>query len=117
MQLLQGILHRINITSRNQILNFGQSRDFSKFLSKSARKRLPLTSKRAKKGYVKGKGCTREGRNTSKGGFVMDPQKMLTLIIPDLEGFKLKPYIAAGVSKVPPEARAEGVRQPRMQLK
>ena len=84
-------------------------RCFSKYLSKSARKRLPLTTKRAKKGYVKGKGCNSEGKRTSMGGFRMDPQKMLKLIIPDLTGFTLKPYVAASAPKVPPEVRRSGI--------
>ncbi len=86
-----------------------QIRAFSKFLSKSARKRLPLTTKRAKKGYVKGKGCTVEGRHLKNGRYVVDPKKMLKLIVPDLTDFKLKPYIAASVPKIPPGARKKVV--------
>ena len=74
----------------------------SKYLSKSATKRLPLTTKRAKKGYYKGNGATNEGRLTSKGKFIADPLKKLQLIVPDMKGFKLKPYIANTVSKKPP---------------
>jgi hypothetical protein len=77
-------------------------RCMSKFLSKSATKRLPLTTKRAGKGYYKGKGCTSEGRLTSKGKFIADPMKKLQLIVPDLTGFTLKPYIARTVAKSPP---------------
>lgn len=66
-------------------------RNFSKFLSKSAAKRIPLTTKRARKGFYKGKGCTKEGYLTSKGRFIVDWSKRLRLIIPDLTGFKLKP--------------------------
>lgn len=90
----------------NQPLSLQESRRYmSKYLSKSATKRLPLDTKRAKKGYYKGKGCTSEGRLTSKGKFIADPLKKLQLIVPDLEGFKLKPYIAKSISKVPPEQR------------
>jgi hypothetical protein len=64
-------------------------RYMSKYLSKSATKRLPLTTKRARKGYYKGKGGTKEGRLTSKGKFIVDPSKRLQLIVPDLEGFKV----------------------------
>ncbi len=80
-------------------------RFMSKYLSKSATKRLPLNTKRAKKGYYKGKGCTSEGRLTSKGKFIADPLKKLQLIVPDLEGFPLKPYIAKTISKYPPGDR------------
>jgi len=81
----------------------------SKYLSKAATKRLPLNTKRAKKGYYKGKGCTSEGRITSKGKFIADPLKKLQLIVPDLEGFPLKPYIARNISKSPPEKRVSPV--------
>ena len=61
----------------------------SKYLSKAATKRLPLTTKRAGKGYYKGKGGTKEGRLTSKGKFIVDPKKRLELVVPDLTGFKV----------------------------
>jgi hypothetical protein len=82
------IFSRIN--SANPKFDF-TVRNFSKFLSKSAAKRIPLTTKRARKGFYKGKGCTKEGYITSKGRFVVDWSKRLQLIIPDLTGFKLKP--------------------------
>ena len=66
-----------------------QQRFMSKYLSKAAAKRLPLNTKRAGKGYYKGKGGTKEGRLTSKGRFIVDPNKRLELIVPDLEGFKV----------------------------
>ena len=90
---------------------FHESKRFmSKYLSKSATKRLPLTNKKVKKGYYKGNGATMEGRITSKGKFIADPMKKLQLVIPDLEGFKLKPYIANSVSKLPPELRADDMK-------
>jgi large subunit ribosomal protein L41 len=61
----------------------------SKYLSKSAKKNLPLTTKRAGKGFYKGKGGTKEGRLTSKAKFVVDPLKRLELVVPDLTGFKV----------------------------
>ena len=64
-------------------------RFMSKYLSKAATKRLPLTTKRAGKGYYKGKGGTKEGKLNSKGRFIVDPKKRLQLIVPDLEGFKV----------------------------
>ena len=85
-----------------------ESRRFmSKYLTKAATKRLPLTNKKVKKGYYKGTGATVEGRITSKGKFIADPMKKLQLVVPDLEGFKLKPYIASAVSKLPPEQRTD----------
>lgn len=100
----------------------------SKFLSKSATKRLPLTTKRARKGFYKGKGGTKEGRVTSKARFIADPLKKLQLVVPDLHNFKvcvhvqskvasfcfliaipfqLKPYIASTVPRKPPESRPQ----------
>ena len=64
-----------------------QTRFISKYISKSAKKRIPLTTKRAGKGYYKGKGGTKEGRLTSKARFLSDPKKKLELVVPDLEGF------------------------------
>lgn len=80
------IVRRINAVNPDYSI-----RNFSKYLSKSAAKRIPLTTKRAKKGFYKGKGCTKEGYLTSKGRFVVDWTKRLQLIVPDLTGFKLKP--------------------------
>mmetsp|Transcript_20625 Transcript_20625/g.31307 ORF Transcript_20625/g.31307 Transcript_20625/m.31307 type:complete len:174 (+) Transcript_20625:116-637(+) len=84
-------------------------RCMSKYLSKAATKRLPLNTKRAKKGYYKGKGSTSEGRLTSKGKFIANPLKKLQLVVPDLEGFTLKPYIARSISKSPPENRTSRI--------
>ena len=67
-----------------------QTRSMSKYLSKAAAKRRPLTTKRAGKGYYKGKGCTTEGSYKGKAGrFVMDRSRMLELVVPDLTGFKV----------------------------
>jgi Mitochondrial ribosomal protein L27 len=82
-----------------------QVRAMSKYLSKSAKKRLTLTTKRAHKGFYKGKGGTKEGRLTSKGRFIVNRLKRLELVVPDLSGFRLKPYIASSASKFPPEER------------
>ncbi|GKY91874.1 hypothetical protein MPSEU_000159000 [Mayamaea pseudoterrestris] len=85
--------------------SFLQSRNFSKFISKSAKKRLVLTTKRAHKGFYKGKGGTKEGRISSKGKFIVDPLKRMQIVAPDLTGFKLKPYIASSASRFAPEIR------------
>ena len=77
----------------------------SKYLSKSKKKNLPLTTKRAHKGFYKGKGCTNEGYVNSKGRFIVNPLKRLELVVPDLSGFRLRPYIASSASRFPPEER------------
>jgi len=84
-----------------------QTRSMSKYISKSATKRLAITTKRAGKGFYKGKGATKEGHLNSKGQYRGDSDLKLQLIVPDLEGFKLKPYIASIVSRFPPESRRE----------
>lgn len=89
-------------------------RFMSKYLSKAATKRLPLNTKRAGKGYYKGKGCTSEGRLTSKGKFIADPLKKLQLIVPDLTDFPLKPYIAKSVGKNPLYRRRGGGPAPAL---
>jgi hypothetical protein len=66
------------------------SRSFSKYISKSAKKRLVLTTKRAHKGFYKGNGSTKEGRITSKGKFLVDPMKQMQIVVPqDLASFKV----------------------------
>lgn len=67
-----------------------QQRFMSKYLSKSAKKRLNLSPKRAHKGFYKGKGSTKEGRLTSKGKFIVNPLRRLELVVPDLTGFKVR---------------------------
>jgi len=76
------------LTQRSSaVITTTQTRNMSKYLSKSATKRLPLHPKHAKKGFYKGNGCRSEGRHTSKARFIMDRSKMLELVVPDLTGF------------------------------
>ena len=83
-----------------------QCRYMSKYLSNSATKRLPLTTKRARKGFYKGNGATKEG-TIRKGKFKVDFKKRLEIIVPkDLENFELRPYIASTSSRYPPEERS-----------
>lgn len=65
----------------------------SKYISKSARKRQPLSTKRAGKGYYKGNGSTKEGKVNSKGRFISDPKLKLQLVVPDLGNFKVSLFI------------------------
>jgi hypothetical protein len=62
----------------------------SKYISKSAKKRLPMTTKRAGKGYYKGNGSTKEGHINSKGKFIIDPKRRLELMVPDLTSFTVR---------------------------
>ena len=72
---------------------------FRKF-GRGMRYKMPLSPKRANRRFYKGKGGTSEGRHTRKGRYVMDPDKMLTLEVPDLSGFELKPYVSRFTPKV-----------------
>lgn len=46
---------------------FTQIANFSKYISNSRTKRIPLNTKRVGKGYYKGKGARKEGYITNKG--------------------------------------------------
>ncbi|EWM30388.1 mitochondrial ribosomal protein l27 [Nannochloropsis gaditana] len=84
-------------------INTGFQR-LSKYLSKAARKRLPLSPKRTGKGFYKGNKCASTGRINSIGRFRMDERKRVELNVPDLTGFKLKPYVSPTVFKYPVDA-------------
>lgn len=53
-----------------------------------------LTSKRGPKDYYKGKGALATGVHTRKGGYKVQKEKAPDFVVPDLTGFKLKPYVA-----------------------
>ena len=60
-------------------------------------RRGAMSAKRSPKNFYKGQGGRKEGRHTSKGGYVMDPSKKLNIIAPTAEHlstFKLKPYVS-----------------------
>eukprot|EP01031_Cornospumella_fuschlensis_P044408 gene44408-54307_t len=78
---------------------FCQQAAFSKYISNSRTKRLPLTTKRAGKGYYKGNRSRKEGKLNSKGQFIMDKEKCTELVVPDLSGFSLKPYVGYGAKR------------------
>mmetsp|Transcript_17347 Transcript_17347/g.29329 ORF Transcript_17347/g.29329 Transcript_17347/m.29329 type:complete len:111 (+) Transcript_17347:33-365(+) len=81
------------------LFSFLQVRQFSKYISKSRTKRLPLTTKRVGKGYNKGNGARKEGIINSKGKFRKVPEMCTELIVPDLAGFTLKPYVGIGAKR------------------
>ncbi len=55
--------------TRPVAFNLIQTADFSKYISNARKKRLPMTTKRAGKGYYKGNRCRKEGVISSKGKF------------------------------------------------
>ena len=54
-----------------------------------------LDAKRAKKGYVKGKGVKSVGRHTKYGGYTILAHKIPRYIVPDLKGFEVRTRMAA----------------------
>jgi hypothetical protein len=83
-------IHNVFSILRPNGLNLIQQSSFSKYISKSRRKRLPMTSQRAGKGYYKGKGARKEGYITSKGHFRLQRELTTQLIVPDLTEFTVK---------------------------
>ncbi|CAI7993053.1 39S ribosomal protein L41, mitochondrial [Geodia barretti] len=57
-------------------------------------RRIPMTSKRGKQNFYKGRGAKSTGRHTRKGGFIVMREKIPELVVPSLEGFELKPYVS-----------------------
>ncbi|XP_047312279.1 39S ribosomal protein L41-A, mitochondrial-like [Impatiens glandulifera] len=53
-----------------------------------------LTSKSGPRNYYKGKNCKPTGFHTRKGGYVVQEEKLPNYVVPDLTGFKLKPYVS-----------------------
>lgn len=41
-----------------------------------------------------GRGAKSPGYHTRKGGYVVVPNKIYDIVVPDLTGFKLKPYVS-----------------------
>eukprot|EP00038_Savillea_parva_P029708 m.72990 g.72990 ORF g.72990 m.72990 type:complete len:156 (-) comp8811_c0_seq2:57-524(-) len=62
-------------------------------------RRVVMTSKMGNKNYYKGRRCNPTGYLTRKGRFVVDPYRLPQYVVPDLEGFKLKPYVTVATDK------------------
>jgi len=62
--------------------------------------RQPLTGKKANKNFYKGSGRSHLlggaplGKMTRAGGFRVQEHKVPQFVVPDLEGFHLKPYVS-----------------------
>jgi Mitochondrial ribosomal protein L27 len=61
----------------------------SKYMSKAATKRAPLHRKHGNKNYYKGTGARPEGKVNSLGRFIVDKDKLLELVAPDLTNFQV----------------------------
>ncbi|KFV49263.1 hypothetical protein N328_09614, partial [Gavia stellata] len=54
----------------------------------------PFTSKRGPRSYNKGRGAKKLGVLTSNKKFILIKEMVPQFVVPDLEGFKLKPYVS-----------------------
>eukprot|EP00052_Salpingoeca_macrocollata_P032177 m.5016 g.5016 ORF g.5016 m.5016 type:complete len:97 (-) comp3325_c0_seq1:19-309(-) len=53
-----------------------------------------MSPKQGNKHYYKGKGGRSVGFHTRRGGFIVDSFKRPNFVVPDLQGFELKPYVS-----------------------
>mmetsp|Transcript_9546 Transcript_9546/g.10265 ORF Transcript_9546/g.10265 Transcript_9546/m.10265 type:complete len:119 (+) Transcript_9546:44-400(+) len=106
LTLSSSSLLRNNMTSTirtsfqpNVAFNLQQTANMSKYISKSRAKRLPLTTKRAGKGFYKGNRSRKEGWLDNRGHFHRVKEWCTELVVPDLKDFKLKPYVGPDVKR------------------
>ncbi|XP_015734141.1 39S ribosomal protein L41, mitochondrial [Coturnix japonica] len=63
-------------------------------LVRGADRMAPFTSKRGPRSYNKGRGAKKMGVLTRNGKFILIKQMVPQFVVPDLAGFKLKPYVS-----------------------
>ncbi|NXJ76414.1 RM41A protein, partial [Trogon melanurus] len=63
-------------------------------LVRGADRLSPFTSKRGPRSYNKGRGAKRPGVLTANRKFILIKEMVPEFVVPDLEGFKLKPYVS-----------------------
>ncbi|XP_028312900.1 large ribosomal subunit protein mL41 [Gouania willdenowi] len=63
-------------------------------LVRGADRMSEFTSKRGSKTHNKGRGARPTGLNLSSGKFLTIPAMIPEFVVPNLEGFKLKPYVS-----------------------
>lgn len=63
-------------------------------------RRGTLTSKHGNVDYYKGYRARTEGVHTSKGAFVIRPERLMKIMAPDLTGFQLTPYVHTKTLKI-----------------
>ncbi|NXY76827.1 RM41 protein, partial [Glareola pratincola] len=68
--------------------------ELARGLVRGADRMSPFTSKRGPRSYNKGRGAKRPGVLTSSRKFIRIKEMVPQFIVPDLEGFKLKPYVS-----------------------
>ncbi|KAL2106504.1 hypothetical protein VUR80DRAFT_6650 [Thermomyces stellatus] len=57
-------------------------------------RKLALTTKDVKKGFYKGNRTGSMGRHTKHGRYIIEWEKVRTYAVPNLEGFKLTPFVS-----------------------
>jgi hypothetical protein len=67
---------------------------------RGARRFGPATSKKGNMGFNRGRGAWKGGFLSSKGRFVVDDARKKFMVVPDLTGFELTPYVALDTPKV-----------------
>ncbi|XP_064027062.1 large ribosomal subunit protein mL41 [Pogoniulus pusillus] len=63
-------------------------------LVRGADRMSPFTSKRGPRTYNKGRGAKRPGVLTANKKFILIKEMVPEFVVPNLEGFKLKPYVS-----------------------
>jgi hypothetical protein len=85
-----------------------------KFGRRSLRRAPSLNSKMGNKNFYKGRGARNEGTHTSKGGYVVRPERLLRIAPPAaLATTPLRPYVHLAARAPPRGARVpEGPPKP-----
>ncbi|NXF29454.1 RM41 protein, partial [Nyctibius bracteatus] len=68
--------------------------ELARGLVRGADRMSPFTSKRGPRSYNKGRGAKKLGVLTSNKKFILIKEMVPQFVVPDLEGFKLKPYVS-----------------------
>ncbi|KFV98607.1 hypothetical protein N327_08212 [Fulmarus glacialis] len=68
--------------------------ELARGLVRGADRMSPFTSKRGPRSYNKGRGAKKLGALTSNKKFILIKEMVPQFVVPDLEGFKLKPYVS-----------------------
>ncbi|XP_051492527.1 39S ribosomal protein L41, mitochondrial [Apus apus] len=68
--------------------------DLARGLVRGADRMSPFTSKRGPRSHNKGRGAKKLGVLTSSRKFILVKEMVPEFVVPNLEGFKLKPYVS-----------------------
>jgi len=81
-------------------------------------RRASMNSKMGNKNFYKGRGARNEGTHTSKGGYVVRPERLMRIVAPpNLAACELRPYVHA-LARPPKEGeRVPGYAAPRVEMK